>query len=128
MNTKILSFVLILLCASFFSVNVKAAIPMSNQEMVQTVTTQAPVENQVVEKNVQKEKGVKSKLVKKMQQKANDNLILAVILAILLPPVGVAVWESGITKHFWISLILTLLFYLPGLIYSLWVILGNKSN
>lgn len=45
-----------------------------------------------------------------------------VILAIFLPPVGVFL-EVGITTHFWINLILTLLGYLPGIIHALWVIL-----
>jgi len=48
--------------------------------------------------------------------------ILAVILAVLLPPAGVALHE-GMTQRFWISLLLTFLFFLPGLIYSLYVIL-----
>lgn len=48
--------------------------------------------------------------------------ILAVILAIFLPPLGVAV-DQGISKEFWICLVLTLLFFVPGLIYALVVIL-----
>lgn len=45
-----------------------------------------------------------------------------VILAILLPPV--AVWlKAGIGLHLIISIVLTLLFYVPGLIHALWVIL-----
>jgi uncharacterized membrane protein YqaE (UPF0057 family) len=48
--------------------------------------------------------------------------ILIIILTILLPPLGVAL-VFGIGTEFWISLLLTLLFYFPGLIYSLIVIL-----
>lgn len=55
---------------------------------------------------------------------SDDMLIICVILAILFPPLGVAVWESGITMKFWIALLLTILFYLPGLIYALYVILS----
>lgn len=52
----------------------------------------------------------------------STNNVLAIILAILFPPLGVGV-HMGITSEFWISLVLTLLFYVPGLIYALWVIL-----
>ncbi|USI73341.1 YqaE/Pmp3 family membrane protein [Sphingomonas morindae] len=48
--------------------------------------------------------------------------ILAIILAVLLPPVGV--WLArGIGPAFWLSLLLTLLAYVPGMIFSLVVVL-----
>lgn len=47
--------------------------------------------------------------------------ILLVIATILLPPLGVAL-KIGISKHFWINLILTLLGYLPGLIHGIWIV------
>jgi len=53
--------------------------------------------------------------------------ILEVILSILLPPVGVLL-KVGLTKHFWINLILTLLGYLPGIIHALYVILRDSSE
>lgn len=49
-----------------------------------------------------------------------------VIVAILLPPLGVYLHEGEINNRFWISLLLTLLFYVPGLVYSLIVILGDE--
>ncbi|KAL2941782.1 Hydrophobic protein LTI6A [Bienertia sinuspersici] len=45
-----------------------------------------------------------------------------VILAILLPPLGVF-FKYGCQIEFWICLLLTILGYLPGIIYALWVIL-----
>jgi uncharacterized membrane protein YqaE (UPF0057 family) len=48
--------------------------------------------------------------------------ILRIILAIILPPVGVFL-QVGLTKHFWINLLLTLLGYIPGIIHAIWVIL-----
>lgn len=59
-------------------------------------------------------------------QGASDDLVLLIILAILLPPLAMFIYEDGATGRFWISLLLTLLFYLPGLIYTLVVILGEK--
>lgn len=56
-----------------------------------------------------------------MAASTSSNL-LAIIVAIFLPPVGVAIHE-GITTRFWICLVLTLLFFVPGLIYALFVIL-----
>lgn len=47
--------------------------------------------------------------------------ILRIILAILLPPLGVFLQE-GLGKHFWINVVLTLLGYIPGIIHALWVI------
>lgn len=58
-------------------------------------------------------------------QDADTNTILLVILAILLPPVAVLVHQGELNSKFWIALLLTLLFYLPGLIYALLVIFGN---
>ena len=46
--------------------------------------------------------------------------ILVLILTILIPPLGVAV-KHGIGKDFVINLILTLIFYVPGLIHGLYV-------
>jgi uncharacterized membrane protein YqaE (UPF0057 family) len=48
--------------------------------------------------------------------------ILRIILAILLPPLGVFL-QVGLGKHFWINILLTLLGYIPGIIHALWVIL-----
>jgi uncharacterized membrane protein YqaE (UPF0057 family) len=52
-------------------------------------------------------------------------LILLVIITILIPFLGVGL-AKGVHGEFWLDLILTLLFYLPGLIYGLIVILGNS--
>lgn len=48
--------------------------------------------------------------------------VLRVLLAILLPPLGVFLQE-GLKAHFWINVILTLLGYIPGIIHAVWIIL-----
>ena len=53
--------------------------------------------------------------------------ILKIILAIILPPVG-AYLQVGVTKHFWVNIILTLCFGIPGLIHALWLVLTNKKK
>jgi uncharacterized membrane protein YqaE (UPF0057 family) len=46
---------------------------------------------------------------------------LKIILAILLPPVGVF-FEVGLKGHFWLNILLTLLGYIPGIIHALYII------
>jgi uncharacterized membrane protein YqaE (UPF0057 family) len=47
-----------------------------------------------------------------------------IIFAILLPPVGVFL-EVGLSGHFWLNILLTLLGYVPGIIHALYVILKH---
>ena len=47
--------------------------------------------------------------------------IIRIILAIILPPVGVFM-QVGFSKHFFINIILTLFGYIPGIIHAVWVI------
>lgn len=47
-----------------------------------------------------------------------------IIFAIFLPPVGVFL-EVGLTGHFWLNILLTLLGYVPGIIHALYVILKH---
>ena len=48
--------------------------------------------------------------------------ILKILLAILLPPVGVFL-EVGLGLHFWLNILLTLLGYIPGIIHAIFIIL-----
>ncbi|MBO9203436.1 MULTISPECIES: YqaE/Pmp3 family membrane protein [Niastella] len=50
-----------------------------------------------------------------------DQVLLA-ILAILLPPLAVYLKEGEVNSKFWISIILTLLFWIPGVIFALLVV------
>jgi|YelNatPaOPRAMG01_1025707.scaffolds.fasta_scaffold00150_74 uncharacterized membrane protein YqaE (UPF0057 family) len=65
------------------------------------------------------------KAQKKAGTSTDTNTLLLVILAILLPPLAVYLHENAINTKFWIDLLLTLLFFLPGIIYALIVILGG---
>jgi uncharacterized membrane protein YqaE (UPF0057 family) len=51
---------------------------------------------------------------------------LQVLFAILIPPLGVYLHEGEINKRFWIDLLLTLLFVLPGIIYALIIVLRKE--
>lgn len=83
-------------------------------------------------KNEKKEriKEVKSQIkefkkAKKAGKEPSTNTLLLVILALLLPPLAVYLHEGEINNKFWISLVLTLLFFIPGVIYALVVVLGK---
>jgi uncharacterized membrane protein YqaE (UPF0057 family) len=52
------------------------------------------------------------------------DIIVCVIFAILIPPLGVYLFQEEITTDFWITLLLTLLFWL-GALYALYVILAK---
>lgn len=52
--------------------------------------------------------------------------VVRLILAIILPPVGVLL-TVGIGLHFWLNIILTLCGYIPGIIHALYVILKKGS-
>lgn len=47
--------------------------------------------------------------------------IIKIIFSILLPPIGVAM-EVGLTKHFWINILLTVLGYVPGIVHAVYII------
>lgn len=66
-----------------------------------------------------------AKAAKRAGHAPSDNTVLLVILALLLPPLAVYLHEGEINSKFWISLVLTLLFVLPGVIYALVVVLGK---
>jgi len=53
-------------------------------------------------------------------------LILKILLAILLPPVG-AFLCVGIGLHFWLNILLTILGVLPGQIHAVWLVVTRHE-
>lgn len=51
--------------------------------------------------------------------------VLRILLAILLPPLGVFL-QVGIGLHFWLNILLTILGYIPGIIHAIYVIVRYK--
>lgn len=47
--------------------------------------------------------------------------LLRIILAILLPPLGVFL-QVGLGAQFWINILLTILGYIPGIVHAVWII------
>jgi len=52
--------------------------------------------------------------------------ILKILLSIFLPPVA-AFLQVGITKHFWINLVLCLLGGVPGMVHALWLVFTDQK-
>ena len=51
--------------------------------------------------------------------------IVRIILAILLPPLGVFL-QVGIGLQFWVNILLTILGYIPGIIHAIYIIIKYK--
>ncbi len=71
--------------------------------------------------------GAIRKLIRKQVEAEKTELALLLILAVLVPPLAVFLKEGQINSRFWISLLLTLLFWLPGVIYTMLVILSPQQ-
>ncbi len=54
-----------------------------------------------------------------------NSKILKIVLAVILPPLSVFL-HVGINKHFWISIILTLIGVVPGMIYAILLIFTKR--
>lgn len=66
------------------------------------------------------------KAEKKAGSEPSTNTLLLVILSILLPPLAVYLHEGQINGKFWLDLILTLIFWIPGVVYALIVVLSKQ--
>ncbi|MGH1372205.1 MAG: YqaE/Pmp3 family membrane protein [Cellvibrionaceae bacterium] len=53
--------------------------------------------------------------------------LIKILLAIFLPPVG-AYLQVGLSTHFWINIVLTLLGGIPGVVHALWLVLTKKKG
>lgn len=53
--------------------------------------------------------------------------IIKIILAILLPPLA-AYMQVGLTKYFWVSLLLSFFFFVPGVLFTLWLVLTEQKG
>ncbi len=53
--------------------------------------------------------------------------VVKIVLAIILPPVA-AFMQVGVSTHFWINIVLTILGGIPGIIHALWLVLTDKKK
>ncbi|WP_420862967.1 YqaE/Pmp3 family membrane protein [Algirhabdus cladophorae] len=47
--------------------------------------------------------------------------LIRIIIAVILPPLGVFL-EVGLSRHFWLNILLTLLGYIPGIVHAVYII------
>lgn len=115
----------------FQSVAVYAVVPVKENTVPQSAITESVSQFNQLSKKEKKQRVTEVKkqlkLFKQNQRegKASDeNTILLVILSIILPPLAVYLYQDAITSKFWIDLLLTILFWVPGVIFALLVVLG----
>jgi len=74
--------------------------------------------------------------IKKLPIPANQSLFsnsyyrmdfIRLLFVFLLPPAAVAM-QFGIDRHFWISVILTLLGFVPGVVYAIYVMASRRPG
>jgi len=53
---------------------------------------------------------------------SEEQKLLLIIIAILLPPLAVGL-KAGVGGQLILSIVLTLLFWLPGVLHAVWVVL-----
>jgi len=47
--------------------------------------------------------------------------VVKIIVALFLPPLGVLL-EVGLSLHFWLNIVLTILGFVPGIIHAIYII------
>ena len=97
---------------------------LSNTKPNKTITELSKQEKKIIKQRV---KGIVKTHKKELKQKQNDETIILALLSIFLPPLAVYLYEDSITTNFWVDLILTLLFWIPGIIFALLVIFADVS-
>lgn len=53
-------------------------------------------------------------------------IVVKIILSLFLPPLAAAL-QVGLSVHFWLNILLTILGWLPGTIHALWLVSTKKS-
>jgi uncharacterized membrane protein YqaE (UPF0057 family) len=132
-RTVLMVLTLVTLTAPAFSISLPPTKPVSTEP--DAVTVKAAVKEFNSLSKIDKKERVKEVKIavkkfnaeKKAGKEPSTNTLLLVILALLLPPLAVYLHQGEINSKFWISLILTLLFFIPGVIYALIVVLGDGA-
>ena len=99
--------------------------PKSGKADVLVSETKSEKETKQIVKSNHSDKVVTKHESNSNKSMADDLLILCIILCFFIPPLAVGIWTNIDWTKVLISLLLTLLFFLPGLIYSLLVVLDK---
>lgn len=95
--------------------------PEKREMSVEEAKALAMAKERLADMTKAEKKDLKREVREAFRQSGGGASIVEVILAILLPPLAVFL-HDGIGTSFWISIILTLLFWIPGVIYALLVV------
>ena len=121
-----------LICASLATAPAEAAIERVAKPKTEATTTPSTANAVATAAKSYKasaitkaEKRDARKALRNMMRDGVDNKLLLIIVAILLPPLAVYLHQDALNSKVLIALLLWLLFYIPGLIYALIVILGK---
>ncbi len=107
--------VIAILAIMTFSLNSYAAHPGKKQANTESVSKVQELSQSTIDMNNPP-----------LQLPADDDQLILILLAFILPPVAVYMYFDEWNKTVTLNLILTLLCGLPGLIHALIVILGKK--
>ena len=113
-----------------FALTPSAAYAISGPVAPQTVTTAdapaATVAPTLTKREQRKQFRAQRKAFKKQikaaARAADTDTLLLILIAIFIAPLAMYLYEGDTTNRFWISLLLWLLFVLPGAIYTIYVI------
>ena len=62
-----------------------------------------------------------------LNNNSRSNDVLVAIFCVLIPFVGILIYEGNVTGNFWVGLLLTLIFWIPGIIFAFLVCFGDVS-
>ncbi len=130
MRKTIVCLFMSLFTLSLFPANASFSLPVGEPSPLTIKSAISELKNLPRKERKERIKEAKKQLKELKRDKKNgksrdvDKVIL-IILAILLPPLAVYLHQGEINKKFWICLLLTLLFILPGIIYALLVVLDE---
>lgn len=102
-------------------VNSKKEIKRDNTQIAANVATPVKTQEEKIKLN---KKALKNDIKKSKYSIAEEDTVLYVILSIFIPPLAVYL-QRDLGTDFWINLILTLLFWLPGVIHALLITFGK---
>lgn len=119
-----IKFCLVLFCLAALPMQQLSAAILPIQPVEPTSQTFKSSEAYNVSQQLKQHRKDVRKALKQARPQGNNNQLLCAVIAIFIPFLGVGLW-SGINMDFWITLLLCFLFWIPGLIYGLYVILAK---
>jgi len=93
---------------------------------IEDIPAKRLVKPEILEVKIKKKAKWKQKISNRIISKKaeiGESKVAAIVFSILIPFVGVAIFQDEITKDFWITLLLTAMLWVPGVIYALSIVL-----